>query len=109
MKNLKFRPNLADLIIAGEKTATWRLLDDKDLQVNDAISFINWETGEEFGTGIITQLKIKTLGTLEEADWIGHERFASPDAMYATYRTYYGDSVGPNTEVKIIDFSFTSK
>jgi len=65
MKSIKFRSRLADLIISGTKTATWRLMDDKDLQIGDAISFVNWETGEEFGTGEITHLKIKTLDTLE--------------------------------------------
>jgi len=106
MKTLKFRPNLVELIMSGEKTATWRLLDDKNLQGGDLIEFMNWETKKVFGTGVITQLKTKTLGTLEESDWEGHERFESDKEMYKTYRTYYSDTVGPETEVKIIEFSF---
>ena len=108
MKTLKFRPNLCGQILSGTKTATWRLMDDKNLQAGDEIEFVNWETKETFGTGSITTLKTKTLGTLEEADWEGHERFDSKEEMYATYRTYYGDGVGPNTEVKIINFTFTA-
>jgi len=108
MKRLKFRPDLCALIQAGKKTATWRLLDDKNLTVGDDIEFVNWETKESFGTGKIKALKVKTLSTLEEADWIGHEKFASTQEMYATYRSYYGDSVGPDTELKIIDFTFNA-
>ena len=106
MKTLKFKPHLSEQISAGHKTATWRLYDDKDLQVNDAIEFINWETKEVFGTGTITAIKVTTLGTLTDEDWVGHERFASEAEMYATYRSYYGESVGPETEVKIINFMF---
>ena len=107
-KVLKFRPHLCEQIKNGEKTATWRLFDDKDLTLGDDIEFVNWETKEPFGTGQITALRTKTLGTLEDDDWIGHERFDSEEEMYATYRTYYGDQVQPDTEVKIIDFSFQS-
>ena len=108
MKTLKFTPELCTLILNGEKTATWRLFDDKDLQVGDEIEFINKETSTKFGQGIITAIKIKTLSTLEEADWDGHEQYISEEEMYATYRSYYGDKVNPDTEVKIIDFTFST-
>ncbi len=85
---------------------TWRIHDDKNLQTNDEIQFVNRETKQCIGIEIILHIKIKTLGTLEESDWEGHERFASEKEMYATYRLYYGDTVGPETEVKIINFSF---
>ncbi len=107
MKTLKFTPELCAQILAGTKTSTWRLFDDKDLTVGDELTFINKQTLESFGTGEITQLYTKTLGTLEESDWIGHERFASEEVMYETYRKYYGDKVSPDTEVKIIHFTFT--
>ena len=106
MKTLKFQPHLCEQILTGEKTATWRLFDDKDLQEGDEIELVNFETKETFGTGVITQLRIKTLGTLEAIDWEGHEKFDSEEAMYATYLSYYGDTVRPDTEVKIITFGF---
>jgi len=106
MKSLKFTPELVSKIISGEKTSTWRLFDDKDLKVNDSLLFLNKANGEQFGTAVITSIKIKTLGTLSEEDWEGHERFASEDEMYNTYRKYYGDKVGPNSEVKILKFQF---
>lgn len=107
MKTLKFKTHLCDQILDGSKTSTWRLFDDKNLQKGDELEFINKDTGETFGTAVITALHNKTLGSLEDKDWEGHERFASDEEMYATYREYYGDKVNPDTEVKIITFSLT--
>ncbi len=108
MKTLKFAPELCEQIFAETKTSTWRLFDDKDLTVGDELIFVNKATLESFGAGKITQLYVKTLGTLKEFDWLGHERFPSEDIMYETYRSYYGDSMSPDTEVKIIHFNFIS-
>lgn len=108
MKTLKFKTHLCAQILDGSKTSTWRLFDDKNLQKGDELEFINKDTGETFGTAVITALHTKTLGSLGDRDWEGHERFASDEEMYATYREYYGDKVNPDTEVKIITFSFTS-
>ncbi len=102
MKTLKFTPELVLKILFGEKTSTWRLFDDKDLKVGDKLVLINKETGEEFGKAVITSLRIRTLGTLTDKDWVGHEKFASEAEMYATYRKYYGDKVNKDSEVKIL-------
>jgi 16S rRNA (adenine1518-N6/adenine1519-N6)-dimethyltransferase len=107
MKTLEFKSHLCDQILDGSKTSTWRLFDDKDLQNGDELEFLNKDTGETFGTATITSLYTKTLGTLEDKDWEGHERFASDEEMYSTYRQYYGDSVDKNTEVKLLSFAFT--
>ncbi len=64
MKTLKFSPHLVNKILSGEKTSTWRLFDDKDLQVGDTLGFIDKETGELFGNAVVTSLRVKTLGTL---------------------------------------------
>lgn len=106
MKTLKFQSELCDQILCGEKTSTWRLFDDKDLQEGDALEFVNKQTHETFGTASITSLTTKTLGNLVESDWEGHERFASDEEMYATYNSYYEPLVNEQTEVKIIQFSF---
>lgn len=106
MKTLKFKTHLCDKILDGSKTSTWRLFDDKDLQIGDELEFINKDTGETFGTATITSLYVKTLGTLEDKDWEGHERFLSDEEMYETYRSYYGDKVNEDSEVKILSFSF---
>ncbi len=109
MKTLKFKPHLVEQILAGTKTATWRLFDDKNLTIGDVVDFLDKETGDRFGSAVLTDIRTKTLGTLIDSDWIGHERFESEDAMYREYRSYYGDSVGPETEIKLISFVFTKE
>lgn len=106
MKTLKFTPELCEQILKGEKTSTWRLFDDKDIRTNDELAFVNKATGEIIGLANVERLKIKTLGTLEEEDWDGHERYVSSDEMLKQYKQYYGDGVSLETEVKIIAFVF---
>lgn len=106
MKTLKFVPELCEKIISGEKTSTWRLFDDKDIQMGDDLEFIDKKTGIIIGVAKVMCLKTKTLGTLAEEDWNGHERYSSEEEMYKAYREYYGDRVNPNSELKIIDFKF---
>lgn len=105
-KTLKFTPELVLKIISGEKTSTWGLFDDKDLKVGDMLLFINKQTGQVFGKATITSLRLKTLRTITDEDWVGHERFASEKEMYKTYRQYYGDKVNEQSEVKILTFEF---
>ncbi|MDE2031150.1 MAG: ASCH domain-containing protein [Patescibacteria group bacterium] len=106
MKTLKFTAQLVDKILSGDKTSTWRLFDDKDLKNGDELIFINKDTGNQFGTAKITSLKVKTLGTLADEDWVGHEKFSSEEEMYETYKRYYGDMVNKDSEVKILTFNF---
>lgn len=104
MKSLKFAPELVPLVLSGQKTATWRLFDDKNLQSDDDIELINKETGVSFGRAKVTSVVEKKLGDVQEYDWEGHERFASEEEMYETYRRYYGNRVGPDTLVRIVRF-----
>lgn len=106
MKTLKFKPELCEQILCGKKTATWRLFDDKNLQSGDVVQFVNKESGDPFGMGKILNLKVTTLGNLREQDWVGHERYDSEAEMYETYKSYYGEKVSPDSELKIIDFNF---
>ena len=103
-KTIKFRDFLVELVQKGEKDSTWRLFDDKDLQKGDEVDLINWNKGEKFAEAVLTGVREKPLGKLEPEDFEGHEKFESEDAMYAAYRTYYGDRVTPDTLVKIIRF-----
>ncbi len=110
MKTLKFRPELAQLVIEGKKTTTWRMFDDKDLQAGDTVEFINKATLQPFGRAVITEVAEKPLKNLDDADWEGHECFPSEEAMYAAYREYYpGCEVGPETMVNILHFELTKE
>lgn len=103
-KILKFRRNLSEEILTGRKTATWRLFDDKDLSVGDKIDFLIWESKEKFAEAEILNVKEKKLKDIVEADFIGHEKFASQQDMFDSYQTFYGDKVNWDTNLKLIDF-----
>ena len=103
-KTIKFRDNLAKLVLAGEKNLTWRLFDDKNLSEGDEVDLINWNTKQKFGEAVLTEVWEKKMGELEDSDFEGHEKFSSEEEMYKTYRVYYGDQVGADTVVKIIRF-----
>lgn len=104
IKKLKFEEKLIPLILSGEKTATWRLFDDKDLRVGDELVFVNKSTGQEFARARIESVKEKKLVNITASDFVGHEPFASQEEMFADYRRYYGDRVQEDTVVKMINF-----
>jgi hypothetical protein len=104
MKTVKFMSVLADLILKGEKTSTWRLFDDKDLKIGDRLVFQVKETGVDFANAEIVDVKEKKLGDITEDDQKGHEPFKSHEEMVNTYKKYYGDAVTLDTLVKIINF-----
>lgn len=102
-KIVKFTPELAELIKKGEKTTTIRLFDDKDLSVGDRIELA---TGDEkdvtvFGKAVITEIIKRTIETLQDEDFKGHEPVADP---LEHYRGYYGDKVQLDSEVKVVRY-----
>lgn len=109
MKRLRFYTELKNLMLAGEKTKTWRLFDDKDLQEGDMLECVETQTDEVFGHARIVHIKETTLGNLTEEDWEGHERFSSDEEMYQNYAGYYNTQVDASTPVKIISFTFNKK
>ena len=104
-KTIKFTSFLADLILEGGKTTTWRLFDDKNLQIGDLLNFQLSETGKDFAKAKITGLKEKTLAEVNEADYGGHEKYESQVAMLNQFKKFYGDRVSIETTVKIIRFN----
>jgi ribonuclease HI len=112
MKTLKFDHQLAQLILDGKKTSTWRLYDDKDLSVDDKIKIIDKIDTEDrdswrlIGQAKVIQVTEKKLGDVTPEDIAGHEAFDSREDMLATYKDYYGDRVTFDTPVKIIYFEF---
>jgi ribonuclease HI len=113
MKTLKFQHDLAELILKGEKTSTWRLYDDKDLSVDDVIKIIDKVddkksyTWQVIGTAKVIEVIEKKLSAITEEDMKGHEAFNSKEHMLDTYKNYYGERVTFDTPVKIVFFEFS--
>lgn len=114
MKSLKLDHELAQAVVTGTKTSTWRINDDKALSVNDELELIDKveptqpETWRSIGRAKITQITEKRLGDVVDAEIDGHEMYESREAMYETFRRYYGPEIGDETPVKIIGFSFAA-
>ncbi len=109
MKILKFRKRLSQLILCGEKTVTWRLFDDKNLQKGEVVSFMVWETGKKFANVKILEVTETTFAKLKKEDFEGHEPFSSMDEVYDRFSLYYHRPIYPHTSVKILRFSLVKK
>lgn len=64
LKVIKFRDNLAKLILAGKKKSTWRLFDDKNLTEGEVVNFVNWNTGEIFAKAKLFKIWEKKMKEL---------------------------------------------
>ncbi len=104
MKVIKFSSELVPLILSGEKTSTWRLFDDKDLQPGDRIELFEFGANSSFAKGSIKTVIESKFKDLKQDDKVGHEAYESDREMYDTFSGYYKQKVGPETVVKIIHF-----
>lgn len=102
MKTLKFDEKFVQSILAREKTSTWRLFDEKNLQAGDEIELINKQTGETFAKAKLTNVFEKPFRELAPEDFEGHGKFPSEKEMFETYSKYYGKQVNSQIPVKII-------
>ena len=107
MKRLKFFQKLVPLMLSGEKTTTWRLWDDKDLQIGDQVECLVSETMEPFGSFVITEVIEKPLKNLEESDFAGHEKYDDLEKLYKDYTNYYQRQVNGDTMLKVVRFKFS--
>ncbi len=103
MKTLKFKPELIPLVLNGTKYTTWRCFDDKNIQVGDEMSLLNWVTKEEFAIVQVTRVIEKPYKDINADDRKGHE-VLSPEQEVLNYKQYYGDRWTEDTLVKIIYF-----
>ena len=103
MKRLKFRKELAEMILKGTKTVTWRFFDDKDISVGDKLRLC-YEDGKIFGHAQVVEISEKPFRAVSEGDRSGHESFANNEIMLATYQEYYGGGVNWNSVMKVIRF-----
>ncbi len=107
MKTMKFRGFKADMIIAGTKTSSVRLFDDKNLQTGDELELINFDTGKAFARAVITEIIEKPLKDISDADLVGHEPF-SDVGVYEGVKKYYEERVTPYASAKIVRFRITT-
>jgi len=106
-KRLHFYGSLPELILKGKKRATWRIDDDKGINVGDELSLCRNDESE-FARAKVVSVKETTFGKLDKKDKEGHEEFNSDDEMYRTYSRYYKTCVKPETKLKIITFRLAS-
>lgn len=115
MKKLKLDHQLADLVRSGQKTATWRMYDDKNISVNDEIELIdkvdptNPSTWVSLGAARVDMVVEKRVRDIKPEDVVGYGTFLSPEAMLERYQGYYGPQVDLDTPVKMIHFTLASK
>ncbi|HSX45117.1 MAG TPA: reverse transcriptase-like protein [Candidatus Saccharimonadales bacterium] len=112
MKAFRFRHELAQKVLAGQKTASIRINDEKNLGVNDEIEIIDkvmrkdpssWQV---IGLAKVNEIIAKRLGDITEADLIGHEGYSSKEDMMKTLSSYHGPRINSDTTVKIVRFTF---
>lgn len=103
-KKIHFKTELIPLVLSGEKTATWRLFDDKDLKKGDWLDLVESQSERIFGMAVIDEVVEKKMGDLTSEDKKGHENYSTDQQMYDTFMKYYGKPVGPETKLKIIRF-----
>lgn len=112
MKSLKFDHELAQLILQGKKSSTWRVEDDKDISLDDVVNIIDKVNPKHapswvvIGTAKVTGVTVKHLGDINHTDLASHESYESQEAMLKAFQKYYGSHVNTETPVKIIDFEF---
>ena len=100
-------------MLAGKKTATWRLYDDKDLSVNDRLRIIDkvkpgdTHSWQVIGDAQVNEVVEKKLSDVTDKDMAGHEVYKSKDEMLGVYRQRYGERVSLDDPVKIVYFKFT--
>jgi len=104
MKTLKFRKELIEKIMSGEKSTTWRLFDDKNIIKGDEIEIIGWENKNAVAKILIEKVIEKKFNQLTEKDLEGHERYSSEEEMYKRFSLFYNQEVTPETKLKIIKF-----
>lgn len=104
MKRLKFTSSLIPLILTGEKTATWRMNDDKDLTTGDEVIFVDASTDKEFAQVMLTDVKTTSIHEMTDDDRSGNIEFETKDKLLDFMRQAYGEDITMNSPLKIVRF-----
>ncbi len=106
IKTLKFRSEVVEDITSGRVSKTWRLFDDKRLDVDDILQLINSDTEQFFGYGKVIKITTKHLADIDESDMEGHKRYQNAAQIIGYLTQFYGPRVEPESIVKIIEFKY---
>jgi ribonuclease HI len=112
VKQLKFDHQFAEAIVAGKKSATFRVNDDKDLRVGDKVQLVDKVDGDHPKTwtipGVLTITSISSvaLEDLTKEQLNQAEFFDSPDEMLQTFRRYYGEHISMMTQILVLSFTY---
>lgn len=88
---------------------TWRLFDDKDLQVADEFEIKDSSDGQVWAQAVITEVIEKRLVDMTDKDFeFSQYDKESPEELVVSYRKIYGDKVNLDTMVKMIKFELIS-
>lgn len=104
-KTIKFKEYLVSPILEGKKVSTWRLFDDKKLEVNNLIHLQNSDSGKDFALAVITSIDEKTFDQIKLEEYDGIENFKNKDEMINHFKKFYGEGVNRNTIIKVVNFS----
>jgi len=104
MKRLKFLPKHIPLILSGEKTATWRMKDEKNLTTGDEVELVDRESNQPFAKAVLTSVKATNITDFGNEDKAGNLEFQSKEAMLEWFRHTYGEDVTMGTPLKIVRF-----
>ncbi|HOR23307.1 ribonuclease HI family protein [Candidatus Saccharibacteria bacterium] len=107
MKTLKFSSDQVENIVNKKYSCTWRLFDDKDLDVDDHLEFIDSGTKKTFGYATITKITIKKIRDIDDYDKLNHKSYPSQKAMLADFKRYYGKNVTLGSVVKVIEYDYS--
>ena len=113
-KQLKFKHQPAQDILAGKKTVTFRFFDEKYIAVGDEVEVIdkvekdNPASWLKIGTAHISSVTEKRVADLSTQDWEGHTTYDSLEQFMQTYSDMYSRPIHMQTPVKIICFTFTA-
>lgn len=112
-KQLKFDHQQARDIAVGNKTASFRFFDDKNIRVGDTLEIVDKVEHDNpaswlcTGTIFVTEVLEKLVKDLYPGDWAGTETFMNQEAFIDAMEVQYKQSITEETPLKILRFSYT--
>ena len=112
MKQLKFEKSFAEAIKSGDKNATFRVNDDKDIRVGDKVQLVEKINRDKPTTWMIpgelkiSEIKEVVLSELKDHKEFRGESFRNVDEMVQSFRRFYGEHIDSNSVVLVFKFDY---